>query len=326
MIFAQIPLYLIGGFVVVSLPLMYFNSITDSLGFIHSIDNCVLNYYMYSSVDSVLKIIKEKGGHRDTYWEKLNCASCPKWSFYQNHIHYDEGIYLKIGHYSDYDREKKMYRLLPMFSLEVNPNKHYEKESYKEILEFIKIHCNSGDLVRVDYAIDIPLALDDIQIFKTRKEKGLYKGTRYFGQRNQNGFCKIYDKGKEIGEERNLTRVEHTLVLSKKLSLEKFCYRDNSVNDKELESLSGVLQSLVFACLEIKSLGGDYSKCLEKIERHTRYKIEPFLSGGYSEYVYDTSILEKLLKRIKEEFFIEDSFYEDEDGFLHFIGECPFDF
>lgn len=219
-----------------------------------------------------------------------------------------------------------MYRLLPMFSLEVNPNKHYEKESYKEILEFIKMHCNSGDLVRVDYAIDIPLALDDIQVFKTRKEKGLYKGTRYFGQRNQNGFCKIYDKGKEIGEERNLTRVEHTLVLSKKLSLEKFCYKDNSINDKELESLSGVLQSLVMACLEIKSLGGDYRKCLDKIHRETRYKIEPFLSGGYSEYVYDTSILEKLLKRIKEEFFIEDDFYEDEDGFLHFIGECPFDF
>lgn len=304
---------------------MYFNSVTDSHGFVHSIDNCVLNYYLYSSVESVLKIINDMGGHRHTYWEKLNCASCPKWSFYQNHIHYDDGIYLKIGHYSDFDKDKKIYRLLPMLSLEVNPNKHYKKDSYKEILDFIKIHCTSGDLVRVDYAIDIPLMLDDVQIFKSRKEKGLYKGTRYFGQRNKNGFCKVYDKAKEIGNNINLTRIEHTLVLSKKLSLEKFYYRDFQNNKNDFNSLSGVLQALVLSCLEIKSLGGDYTKCLEKIERHTRYKIEPFISGGYIEYDYDITILEALLKRIKEEFYIEDV-YVDEDGFMRYDGESPFDF
>ena len=197
---------------------MYYFSIYDKYNYCHSIDNCVLNYYLYISVESAIEILHNLGSCRNTYWERLNCSSCAKWSFYQNHIHFDDGMYIKVGHYTEYDKTKKKFHLLPMLCLEVNPNKHYEKESFKEILSFLKEYCNSGTLIRYDYAIDIPLDISKVKIFNTRKEKGLYKGTFYYGQRNTHGFCKIYDKGKESGLDSSLTRVEHTLVYNKKPS------------------------------------------------------------------------------------------------------------
>lgn len=305
---------------------MYYFSVTDQFGFIHSVDNVVLNYYLHCSVDTAVKRLQELRSNRKNYWEKLNCSGCPKWSFYQNHIHYDDGIYLKIGHYTDYDAKKKMYRLIPMLSLEVNPNKHSEKDSFQEILQFIKEYCQSGDLIRYDYAIDIPLKQNDIQVFKTRKQCGLYKGTRYYGIRNNHGYCRIYDKGKEQNLDTPLTRVEHVLVAGKKLSLETFYY----LSSDTVEDLSGLTpnnRAIVMLARQVKALGGDYSSAIGALERHARAKLETYLSGGFVQYKYDLAILDKLLKEMKRLFFLDDSqvVYEDAEGFLQYDGDVPFD-
>ena len=310
---------------------MYYFSLKDSVGFTHSIDNMVLNYYLKCSLSFAIKALQESGANRKTYWEKLNCSGCPKWSFYQNHIHYDDGIYLKIGHYTDYDFNKKTFNLLPMLCLEVNPNKHHEKESFKEILNFIKENCTSGYMVRYDYAIDIPLPPDKVQVFKTRKETGKYKNTRFFGQRNQHGYCRIYDKAKEQEIDGDLTRVEHVLVAGKKISLEEFCYMVSD-EKQDLSGLTSVKKALVMMALQIKAMGGDYTEALNVIERQTRYKIEPYLTGGYKKYDYDLSILEKLLAEMRKLFQIEETeeikkneVYTDEEGFLQYDGEIPFE-
>lgn len=302
---------------------MYYYSIVDDNGFTHSIDNCILNYYLLCSLDYALKYLHDKGSSRKEYWEKLNCSSCPKYCFYQNHIHYDEGIYLKVGHYSDYDKKKKEFRLLPMICIEVNPNKHFEKESFKEILSFVERNCTSGELIRYDYAIDVEIACENVQIFNSRKEKGLYKGTRYFGQRNSHGFCKIYDKGKEREIDKILTRIEHTLDNRKKISLEKFYYLNDDaiLNHSELKSLN---KAVVAMALKMRSLGIDCTEELGYIERHTRAKLEPYLQGSYIEYEYDVSIIKRLLEEVKKLFFVND-IEVDADGFLQFDGESPFD-
>lgn len=305
---------------------MYYYSLKDSSGFTHSIDNCLLNYYLTCSLSFALKTLKEIGSARTTYWEKLNNSACPKWSFYQNHIHYDDGIYLKIGHYSDYDKKKKEFKLFPMFSLEVNPNKHFEKDSFKEILDFIKKYCTSGYLTRYDYAIDIPLKPDAVKVFKTRKETGHYKNTRFYGQRNTNGYCRIYNKAKELGLDTDLTRVEHVLNINQRLSLERFSYL---VDDKQedIEKLTPSNQALVKMALQINALGGDYSDALSVLDRRARAKIEPFLTGGYKEYEYDDSIRTALLDKIKELFYLDGmkTIVTDENGFLQYDGENPFE-
>lgn len=302
---------------------MYYFSIYDKYNYCHSIDNCVLNYYLYISVESAIEILHNLGSCRNTYWERLNCSSCAKWSFYQNHIHFDDGMYIKVGHYTEYDKTKKKFHLLPMLCLEVNPNKHYEKESFKEILSFLKEYCNSGTLIRYDYAIDIPLDISKVKIFNTRKEKGLYKGTFYFGQRNSHGFCKIYDKGKERGLDSSLTRIEHTLVFNKKLSLEKFCVLDSSFVC-DYSDLKSLMKCVVAMSYKIRALGGCPDDELQLLDRNTRYKLKEYLYGNYVEYEYDLSILDSLLKKIKELFYIDDVMV-DENGFLQYCGDSPFD-
>lgn len=311
---------------------MYYYSLKDSVGFIHSIDNVIINYYIKCSLKSALKRIYDLGSERKTYWEKLDCSACPKWSFYQNHIHYDDGIYLKVGHYTDYDSRNKIFRLFPMLCLEVNPNKHYDKDSFREIIAFIKEFCTSGEIVRYDYAIDIPLSPDKVQIFKTRKETGHYKNTRFYGQRNKNGYCRIYDKAKEQDLKIPLTRVEHVLCTREKLSLENFCYRTSDV-ENDLSDLTSAQKAIVMLCLQVKACGGDYTDCLKVLERRVRYKIEPYLTGSYTQYEYDLSIIEKLLTKMRLLFNIDEvpepeelkEVYTDSDGFLHYDGEIPFD-
>ena len=213
-----------------------------------------------------------------------------------------------------------------MIAVEVNPNKHHGKDSFQEIINFISDTCTSGDLVRYDYAIDIPLPPDKVQIFKSRKRYGLFKGTRYYGIRNNHGYCKIYDKAKEQELDIPLTRVEHVLVSKNKLSLEEFCYM---VSDEksDMSELTPTNKTLVLLALQIKALNGDYSDTLKVLDRRTRYKIEPYLTGGYKQYEYDLSILDNLLKKIQELFQIEESekVYMDSEGFLQYDGEIPFE-
>lgn len=305
---------------------MYYYSITDDLGFTHSIDNVVIDYYLTCSVATAVEKLHSLGSDRKGYWEKLNCSGCPKWSFYQNHIHFDDGIYLKVGHYSDYDASKRMFRLLPMLCLEVNPNKHFEKDSFQDILDFVKNYCRSGELLRYDYAIDIPLKPDDVQVFKSRKQYGLFKGTRYYGVRNNHGYCRIYDKAKEQELKTPLTRVEHVLVSGKKLSLETFfVLTGDTVND--LSGLTPNNRVIVMMARQIQALGGDYSDAIGALERHARAKLETYLNGGFQEYKYDLDILDRLLEKIKVLFFVEDmpDVYPDADGFLQYDGENPFE-
>lgn len=300
----------------------YFYYIKDSYSFIHSIDNCIVTYYLKCSLDSAIRTLKQNGEKRSTYYENLNKLGCSKWSYYQNHIHYDDGIYIKLGKYKIFREDKKKMELLPLVQFEINPNKHSGKESFSEIIDFIKVNCTDGHLDKYDYAIDIPRPLDDIQIIGSRKEKGLYKGTRYYGQRNQNGYCKIYNKAKEQHLVETLSRIEHTVVDSKKLSLEKFFIRDTDAN-LDLSDLSNSAKTIVLLCMEIKQLGGDYESIIESMNKRSKRQVLTHLKGEFIEYEYDTSILNRLLEKINELFHIS---YADPDGFIHVVDEpLPFD-
>jgi hypothetical protein len=154
--------------------------------------------------------------------------------------------------------------------------------------------------------------LDDVQVFGSRKQKGLYKCTRYYGQRNKHGFCKIYDKGKEQKLQSNLTRIEHTLSGRLPLSLESFYIRSSGCSD--LSGLSGVLKTIVMLCLEVKQFGGEYSSILDNLDGRTKKKVLEHLDGSYVEYVYDHSILDSLLQKISETFYL--CTYVTADGFM----------
>ena len=301
----------------------YYYSVQDAHNFTHSIDNCIVSYYLKCTLDSAVKILHSLGANRPSYYENLNKTGCSKWSYYRDHIHYDDGIYIKLGKYKIWIKEKRLVELLPVIQIEVNPNKHVGKASFNEIIDFIRQNCTDGHLDKYDYAIDIPVALNDVQVFGSRKEKGLYKGTRYFGQRNKHGYCKIYDKGKEQKSADSLTRIEHTLVNGQIVSLESFYIRQ-SAELPDLSDLSKSTKTIVLLCMELKQLGGDYMSILDdNTDRRLKKQILEHLQGGFIEYEYNLDILNKLLAKVSDLFGIS---YTDANGFMNCLDDdLPFD-
>lgn len=292
----------------------YYYFLKDKYNNIHSIDNVIITYFLNCRLECALAHLKMVSDVCGNYWEKLDCKRCSKYSYYNNIIHFDDGIFLKLGKYGMWLEERKIFEILPVVQIEVNPNKHFKKESFKRIIEFIEFYCTSGVLEKYDYAIDfINVKLDDIQIFNSRKEKGLYKGTKYRGQRNKNGYCKIYDKGKEQKSDDLITRVEHTCCRNGKLSLEKL-YISDHFNSADLSQLRSSYRLLVESILRLRENGIEYEDLLDTLPSSTKSRLMPYINNtNYIEYKYDLDILDKLLLNISGLFHFD---YTDSSGYI----------
>lgn len=108
--------------------------------------------------------------------------------------------------------------------VEVNPSKKLAKDAERaqRMAMSIIAECfskNTKYVRGVEVAFDIPIPRERLCVVsKTGRERNMYKGTVYYGERGQHGYLKMYDKkkelkqkqGKEIAEE-HLTRIEISL-------------------------------------------------------------------------------------------------------------------
>ena len=298
----------------------------DLNGFTYSIDNIILEYIIKYKTDVItyLQSLNKKYQLQDEYWERLNVPYCSKYQYYNNHIHLCDGIYIMVGKYDTISDVSNLHDIFPMLKLEINPNKHANKPIFKELLNFLLLNTGDCSLKKYDLCIDIPKKLQDVQIFGSRKEKGLYKGTRYYGQRNKDGYTKIYDKGKEQGLEADLTRVEFTLCYEKGkhkkngLNLEDIYIlgsgevKEDSRNDK----FFGVLCKMYNLCT---MNGLDPEHLLVDIDKRTRKKLYEKLSGyEYKKIEFDYDLHDRLIQKVIKEFgvVVQTKVFEDSQGFL----------
>ena len=304
--------------------MQYFKYRVDSSGYTYSIDNLVLEYVIKNHFDvvSFLHTLRDKYQLDNEYYEKLNLPYCSKYQFYNNHIHLCNGIYLLVGKYDSFSDLSKSHYIFPVVKLEVNPNKHAQKPVFKELLNFL--HSFKGDcsLKRYDLALDIKCKVSDIEVFGSRKERGLYKGTRTFGQRNKDGYLKIYDKGKEQELEYELTRIEYTLVNQKRAHQKKgYNFQDVFIRDigEPSVDLSGVLKTICKLCSYVVNMGGDPSGLLDDLDKRTKKKVLEGLGGmGYKPINIDIALVDDLLNEICIIFGVDVQkfVYEDSEGFL----------
>ncbi|MBP3458501.1 MAG: hypothetical protein J6K58_04775 [Lachnospiraceae bacterium] len=320
--------------------MQYFCSSADGNGFIHSIDNLIIEYVTIGSDGAIKRILtdiqeigKKHEGHIN-YWERLNCKPCSKWSWCQHNVHLDDGIYISIGHYVNYAKPKVDFEVYPVVKLEVNPNKHAGKEVLTDLLEVLRVWGDDVTLCKYDYAVDIPMNPEDVEVFGSRKERGLYKGTRYFGQRNKNGYCKIYDKQKEQELDSPLTRVEHTIVCSgrkstKSISFENVYFKrekkKSSFDDKKITPTDKVLIDFCNLC---KANDLDYKSILEGLDKRKRWFITECLTESeYEKLEFDDDIREALLEKVYEYFGIKKKadIEVDEEGWV-VLDDTPLPF
>lgn len=279
----------------------YKNEKIDDLGYTHSIDMVIIDYLLkgsYKKISEMLCKIFENDGVKSSLDNLPNF----KYQYYVDMVWCD-GIVFHLGKYTDYDKESKTWSTLDVLRLEVNPNKHLGTPKMDKALKFINEWCSDGVLIRYDYAIDIPVHIDDVLVIGSRKEKGLYRGTRYFGRRHNHGYLKIYDKAKEQRESMEITRVEYTYKAGEIPSWENIVVRASVSSSGDDKQLSGTVKLYLDMLMEIKALGGQIEPYLERMNYRTLKQIEPYLYSGV-QLQLDQNILDDLLNCIMDEFII----------------------
>lgn len=305
----------------------YYYPIVDEKGYTHSIDMVYLEYFSYLNPSKIVELVQ--GIHEKypdvRYDEHLGRAPHSKYDYYCDGIAIG-GAYVSAGKYTNYDKESKTFDLLPMFELRVNPNKYAHEQWFKDLLsELLKVG-SSGRLRKYDYAVDVPKDKKCVEVFETRKERGLFKGTRYFGQEGRHGFAKIYDKQADMKRQNVeigvLTRIEHTFMANKEPSLEKIYILENEVVNTDYSGLNDTDKAIIDMYLRLKALKVDYELILG---RKKMEKLKEYISGKYVLLDYG-NILSALLDNIKTMFRVAD-IVTDEDGFMQVSGdeELPFD-
>lgn len=299
----------------------YFSFRSDSNGYVYSIDNCIFEYSLkFPSLknDLITFLYDLQARHKLTeeFWTRLNLAPCSHWSWCSDVCHLCNGIYLSIGKWN-YVKDKKEPFYIPVVKLEVNLNKHSDKEVLSDLLQWLKDYCVSCYLIKYDVALDIPLQKENIDIFGSRKERGLYKGTRYYGQRNQHGYVKIYDKGKETESEEILTRVETTLVYSKEMRFDDLYIKQGQITEEKTTPTDRAIISMLSA---LGALGEDQNKYLDMLNYRARVKIKGLLAHGtYKKYEISTDLVRELLEEVRKFVPFQEKpncYFVDPDGFL----------
>lgn len=304
---------------------LYYKSYTDSYNFTHSVDMVYIEYFSFLSPKSLVKLFREVHDKFPLvrYEEYLDRKPCSKYDYYLNNIVFG-GAHFDIGKYQIYDREKKKFIVLDMLQLRVNPNKHMNEPYFQEILNQLKSHVSSGYIRKYDYAVDIPLSGEYVKVVNSRKERGLYKGTRYYGQAGRHGYVKIYDKRKDLKRngieiEHDMTRVEHTLFSNQKESLEDVSVFSPDMLQVDYSTLKDTEKAIVEMYMLLKSNNIDYDL---KLGRKMSEKLKTYLHGDSVKIDYSPRL--KLLEDIEKDFFcdmacgepVQNEIPIDSDGFI----------
>lgn len=180
------------------------------------------------------------------------------WGFkYHLHIELSHEAYLHIS-YQPYHEPKSFKH-----SLRIETHPDYLPE-FKHLLDTLYQNASSIWFVRCDVAFDIPSPITNVfTSSKTGRRMNLYEGTRYFGrksQRQQAGYCRVYDKRKEQEERKGkktvgeITRVEIVYRPAEKIPMESLIQHPPQFNNlyfcqvlNDLAPLKPEKRAIVFA-------------------------------------------------------------------------------
>lgn len=307
----------------------YFSSRKDSNGFIYSIDNCIFEYclkYPYLKDDLITFLYDLQSRHKitDEFWTRLNLKPSSHWSWCSDVCHLCNGIYLSIGRYN-FVKDCSDPVFVPIVKLEVNLNKHSDKDVLSDLLQWLKDYSICCYLIKYDLAVDIEKQKEDIEIFGSRQERGLYKGTRYYGQRNKHGYTKIYDKAKELGmeDQDKLTRVETTIVYKKGMRFNDIWVKSDKESDIKCTPTDNAIVNMLSA---LGALGEDQEKYIDMLDYRAKRKIKMLLSNcAYNQYAIDSDLVQSLLEDVRRFVPFQEApvyYFEDKDGFLKIDDSC----
>ena len=266
--------------------LSYGKNIKDSRGCVHSIDNLVVEYIVrnfnpQSVIDSLASSVFEPTipGWEKAKFSKTDLPACSAYAWFKSSI-WGGGFYVQYGQYRDFDKVTREWTEYPLMRIKFNPNKYLTSPVLARLSDWVAKECEDGVIVKFDYAVDIPAPLKDIQVH-SRKEPGLYKGTRYFGQRNKHGRLKIYDKKAESELPVDTSRVEWTFCYGKPIVFDEVYWLTHGPAPlPDVSEFTSQTMTLVRLLLDIRALGGDVRESMKHLDARTAKKVEPYTCGS----------------------------------------------
>lgn len=210
--------------------------------------------------------------------------------------------------------------------LEFNPNK-VDADILRMVVDALYPNCTRHwlKLVRWDLAIDIPVKRSQACFYKDRRDYTYHKSARkgitsYLGQRNNEGFTKLYDKTKEAGLAENLTRLEITFGEADVPTMPQV-YVDTNSQEKMMLGLSGTNRVIALLLNQLDT--GDFETYYGMLNYKLRKKLEPYVKHG-TKLEYDFKVIYGLMMRLKE---FEKTFnFSGEWHNIKIMGEkSPFD-
>lgn len=202
--------------------LKYFNCLKSKDNLIYSLDMVRLNIDFGTNADKLAKMLSHVSSYdlryEFKYYQSFNAYSYRHlWSICAP-IDDDVSFALGLDKGGSADSRSKGF-------IEFNPNKVETSELLSDMLHKILDYAVTKDLVRYDLAIDIPIdrSLARLEKYRRKGYQFIDSGngvTEYSGQRNHNGYIKLYDKTKESGLDDIITRLE--ITLDKGADIEKY--------------------------------------------------------------------------------------------------------
>lgn len=181
------------------------------------------------------------------------------------HIGHGEGA-IFIGWKHNSANEKDSYDMKVEFNPSKFENDELQKDGYEKVFEIVfgtlntVLKSNKRVVNGMDIAFDMERSMSDIVSYsKTGRQQDRHKGTIYYGNRNKNGYLKIYDKKKEL-----LVKFGR-LVESEFLTRIEYSWRDSDgvvVDEIRKSPPFSIDESYVFSILDLKNVRGALKACL----------------------------------------------------------------
>lgn len=181
------------------------------------------------------------------------------------HIGHGEGA-IFIGWKHNSANEKDSYDMKVEFNPFKFENNELQKDGYEKVFEIVfgtlnaVLKSNKRVVNGMDIAFDMERSMSDIVSYsKTGRQQDRHKGTIYYGNRNKNGYLKIYDKKKEL-----LAKFGR-LVESEFLTRIEYSWRDSDgvvIDEIRKSPPFSIDESYVFSILDLKNVRGALKACL----------------------------------------------------------------
>ena len=189
---------------------------------------------------------------------------------YELHIKKGHKVYLHIYYKPMYQKRSKHY------PLRIKTHPAY-LEHFSDILERLSREAKEINFIQCDVAFDIPYSLKNVFIASnTGRNMNIYEGTRYFGKRgqsSQHGYCRVYDKKKEMEEKKKvkvagaLTRVEISYRPDPKIPISQLVYSPPKFNKyytcsviKDLNGVKPEYRAIILAIQNQHMIMGDFTR------------------------------------------------------------------